>query len=56
MKYFRWTPDYVLWGISFANVSMYVASIPTYKTEDEKKKTKEEEAVDGFEGLEDFFK
>jgi hypothetical protein len=51
MKYYRLTPDFILWDISFANISMYVSSIPDYKKEEEKKEP--EELIDGLDGLKD---
>lgn len=39
IKYFRFTYDYVLWEISFANLNMLLAAIPDHEpaeTEEEK--------------------
>lgn len=33
IKYFRFTRDQVLWEISWANLMLYSATIPTYETD-----------------------
>ena len=55
IKYFRFNYDYVLWGISFTNLSMLLATIPDTEFDDENKKEKAE-VVDGFQDLKDFLK
>ena len=39
IKYFRFSYEFVLWEISYANLSMLLATIPEYDTEVEKKET-----------------
>lgn len=46
IKYFRFSYDYILWGIGYKNLIMLLATIPVYKTEEEKKKEKDNEVVD----------
>lgn len=31
MKYFRLTPEQILWQISYANIVMYMATIPVFE-------------------------
>lgn len=31
MKYFRLSAEYVLWELSYSNLNMYLATIPSYK-------------------------
>lgn len=39
IKYFRFSFDYVLWGISWANLNMLLATVPKYEAaKDEKEK------------------
>lgn len=42
IKYFRFDYEFVLWGISWANLIMMLATIPTYKDTE----TKEDKEVD----------
>lgn len=52
-KYFRWGEDYVKWEMSFANLNMYLASIPDTgydEEEDKKDELKQQKEV-----LSDFF-
>jgi len=44
IKYFRFTYDYVLWEISFANLNMLLAAIPDHEPPSEEEK--EAEPVD----------
>ncbi|GAA4328581.1 hypothetical protein GCM10023184_18540 [Flaviaesturariibacter amylovorans] len=37
MKYFRLTPDYLLWELSFQNLTMLLATIPVYEPAEKKK-------------------
>lgn len=37
MKYFRLSDEKILWGISFANVQMLLATIPVYNPKSSKK-------------------
>ena len=43
VKGFGVTFDYVLYNMSYANVIMYSASLPTYDTDKDKEKKQEEE-------------
>jgi|GEM_PF-3748917 len=52
IKYFRFTYDYVLWDISYANLQMLLASIPEYESIEEEKV----EHVESLDGLADFLK
>lgn len=42
MKYFRMSYDAILWEISWANLNMLLATIPTYDTDKEDKEDKDE--------------
>jgi len=42
MKYFRMSYDAILWEISWANLNMLLATIPTYDTDKEDKEDKED--------------
>lgn len=35
MKYFRFTEEKVLWGMSWANLALYAESIPKYEKVEE---------------------
>jgi hypothetical protein len=39
MKYFRWPPDFIN-TMTWANYTLYVASIPKYDTDDKDEKPK----------------
>ncbi|MEO6610748.1 MAG: hypothetical protein ABIT05_01405 [Chitinophagaceae bacterium] len=52
MKYFRMSYEYVLWGISFANVNMLLATIPGLETDQGEEKT---ETVESLSDLQKFF-
>lgn len=56
IKYFRFSYDYVLWGISYINLRMLLATIPTYESPEDKEKSEKLEEVDGISDLEQFFK
>jgi hypothetical protein len=49
IKYFRFGINQILWKISYTNLAMYLATIPTY--EDDKEK---EEWIEGFDQVTDF--
>jgi hypothetical protein len=34
IKYFRFSYDEVLWTVSYVNINMFLATIPTYEKED----------------------
>jgi hypothetical protein len=53
MKYFRMSYEYVLWGISFANVNMLLATIPGLEPEPGEEKTNQ---VESLSDLQNFFK
>jgi hypothetical protein len=42
VKYFRLTPDYILHDISYVNLIMMLATIPTFKDENEVEEDPEE--------------
>jgi hypothetical protein len=42
VKYFRLTPDYILHDISYVNLIMMLATIPTFKDENEVEEEPEE--------------
>jgi hypothetical protein len=54
IKYFRFDWDFVLWGISFSNLNMLLATIPTYEKEDKKEEVIEHEGIDGIANYFDF--
>jgi hypothetical protein len=45
-KYFRFSVDQILWGISYQNLNMLLATIPSYEEEEKKENVKEMESVD----------
>lgn len=52
MKYFRFSWDFVLWGISYVNLIMLQMTIPTYeekRKDDKKEKENDQEEVTGSE-------
>lgn len=50
-KSYRFTPDYILWNLSFANAGLYNAVLPSYDTDE----SKEQEKQVDFEDLESEF-
>jgi hypothetical protein len=54
IKYFRFSYEDVLWNMSYANVNMLLASIPSYETGIDKKDTVEKPGK--MDELENFFK
>lgn len=56
IKYFRFSWEYVLWGISFPNLNMLLATIPVYEAEEGEKKKKKEAAGGEETSLTDIFK
>ena len=54
IKYFRFTYDYILWEISYANINMLLAAIPEYETEEEKSKPQTKK-IDSMADLEKLF-
>lgn len=55
IKYFRFTYDYVLWEISYQNLAMLLATIPSYEATDLEKGKEKVEPVDGLDALAGFF-
>jgi hypothetical protein len=57
MKYFRLTPEYILWQMSWVNLNLLMATIPDFDLEDEDEqaieKRKEDKEMDDLQG---FFK
>lgn len=52
IKYFRFSWDYVLWGISWPNLIMLLNTIPVYTTDaDDNEESKE---VGGIDDIEDY--
>lgn len=49
IKYFRFSWDYVLWGIPWVNIMMLLATIPVYESDNDDEPKKEETAGDGIE-------
>jgi len=49
IKYFRFDYDFVLWGISYANLTMLLATIPVYesKIDSDDQQKEEEKEEDG---------
>ena len=41
IKYFRFSYEYVLWGIVYTNLIMLMATIPTYDSDDKKVEKKD---------------
>lgn len=57
IKYFRFDYDYVLWGISFLNLNMLLATIPQYKeSADKEVKKKRNGEPEDLEDIADFLK
>jgi hypothetical protein len=56
IKYFRFSYDYVLWEISYQNLAMLLATIPTYEAQDLEKGKEKVEHVSGLDALQEFFK
>jgi hypothetical protein len=51
VKYFRFTYEYILWEISFANLNMLLATIPSYKFGKNEKK----DEVEGLSSLDELW-
>lgn len=63
IKYFRFSWHYVMWGISYTNLMMLMATIPVIEWDDDddekgtkQKKPKDIMEVESFEELADFLK
>lgn len=54
-KYFRYEHDFILWGISWANLLMLSASIPVYESDDEEKASRKPAKEIGGGDLSTFF-
>jgi hypothetical protein len=46
--------DYLLWELSFQNLSMLLATIPSYESDDEKKKGDDGKVHDGIDTIAQF--
>jgi hypothetical protein len=56
VKYFRFSVDYILWELSFINLSMLGATVPMYEPDDENEEKIEYEEVQDLSTLGEFLK
>lgn len=58
-KHFKWSREYILWGISYSNLCMHMHAIPSYdfdgEDDDKPEKDKKEDGdINGLQNLGDF--
>lgn len=54
MKYWGWSADYILYDISWSNVSMYLATIPSFDVQEKEDGEQPQQETKELDSLDDF--